>query len=112
MHLLQHLEDISASDTSFNYILRWRPSLSHPSSPLQLNSYGASLYIKKSDYLAIDDRNQQGSTPVSSRTEEGEMSLQQIWADPANAPSTLKPLTRQALSGALCMCLFQLSIAF
>lgn len=51
--------------------LRWRsPAVSNESRPLVLSGYGAALDIKKSEYLAIDDRASAASTAVETKSSE------------------------------------------
>jgi len=48
-----------AEEHPFTYVLRWRPSMKHVEtreSMPYISSFGASLHLKKVDYLVLDDR--------------------------------------------------------
>jgi len=88
----------AAQSKGISYILRWKPSLTHAVDRLVLSGYGASLDIKKADYLAVDDRqisqessNKIRKSPVDSTTVE--------FGDENAFITTLSPLTRSELSG-------------
>lgn len=96
------LEQLKLQGTSF--VLRWQPSTSYPSTPLVLSAYGAALDIKKSDYLAIDDRRQDAPAApqkafASGAANEMDLSMAQLWQHPESAPASLRPLTRMELLG-------------
>lgn len=88
------------SSKGIPFTLRWKPSTSHPSQPLHLSSYAAALHIKKSEYLAIDDRGQQKSDAQQHLGHQtGGATLEQLWEQEDSAPPSLKPLTSSDLLG-------------
>lgn len=60
----QHLYS-SAVAGKIRYIVRYKPSEADASTNQQLTGYGAELYVKRTDYLVIDDRDVQGSNKNS-----------------------------------------------
>lgn len=99
--LYNHLK---SSNTPF--VLRWQPTAaSSNAKPLALYGYGAALDIKKSDYLAIDDRQKDASVVEAVKADgqeqhqERDPSMTELWDQPASAPHNLKPLTRLELLG-------------
>jgi len=79
------------------FILRWKPSKSaiENQEKLVLTGYGAALDIKKSDYLAIDDRinapaGTSSGSPASSNIDSNE-----------SAPPTMDPVKKADIPGKL-----------
>ena len=85
---------------SITYILRWRPAESFTSRPLYLSGYGASLDIKKSDYLAIDDRALEDNESTSAATTEAINAETSSTTEASNA-SSMRPLTRLEVASEL-----------
>ena len=75
----------SAREGQTSYQLRYRPSALAETNPLFVNGYGVELVLKRTDYIVIDDRDQENS-------ERGEAE-QAVLEDLAQEPADLKPLT-------------------
>jgi UDP-glucose:glycoprotein glucosyltransferase len=86
---------------AIQYRLRWKPPAGHDTArKLPITGYGAGLDIKKSDYLAVDDRqmvNQTGKTVRTEGQEEVRFGEESIELD------SLAPLTRAELFGQSCL---------
>ncbi|SCZ98554.1 BZ3500_MvSof-1268-A1-R1_Chr3-1g05461 [Microbotryum saponariae] len=64
------------------YALRWKSAAGSADEPLVLSGYGAGLDIKKSDYLAIDDRLTSGEAAHDAATDEPIDSSEAIKMEP------------------------------
>jgi UDP-glucose:glycoprotein glucosyltransferase len=80
----------TARDGRSSYRVRYRPSTVSTASPLYLNGYGVELVLKRTDYIVIDDRDDE--KPASETSEPA-------GTDPLHDDaSDLKPLTTSELS--------------
>ncbi|KAI7860003.1 UDP-glucose:glycoprotein glucosyltransferase-domain-containing protein [Circinella umbellata] len=80
------------------YIIRYIPPLSDTCQqhPLVLTGYGVEMALKKTDYLVIDDRDQQQQGSVKGKlTNFGKKISQTLFDD--NAPPKIEPLTPQEI---------------
>jgi len=102
----------SADVPPLRYVLRWRPSAQGTEGPkATMAGYGATLDLKKVDYLVIDDRKlQEDSSAVRDARESGAASSDdqlsdrawldaQIGAQPEDAEQALSSLTEEELAG-------------
>jgi UDP-glucose:glycoprotein glucosyltransferase len=58
----------AATFHDLSFIIRYKPSLKTPGSPLYLSGYGVEMVLKKTDYLVIDDRSSQSMSVTNYKT--------------------------------------------
>lgn len=76
----------TAKDGKTSYRVRHKPSLSGSTKPLIVNGYGVELQLKRTDYIVIDDRQEEGEKAIIEKPQDTELSDDSEVAD-------LKPLS-------------------